>query len=163
MFGDALVDEVGGEKLVRLAESGALETYLSEQSLEGQLSGWMGMSKKLGALEIVTYHTTWAYFGKRFGISIPIHIEEKPGIAPSAKHRDAVVALVEEREIAAIVTTTFYDDRAVDYVAERTGTPVLVLPVEPSDEIGDRSYAGLIDHIFRKLSGLAGAGGDRSQ
>ncbi len=151
LFGASLVDKVGGDKLTRLAEDGTVFTYLSDRGLDRELGGWLAAAAPLRTKKVITYHKTWPYFAKRFGLGIPMQIEEKPGIAPSAQHRDAVIRLVEGGGISAIVSATFYDRRAADYIAERTGLTAVTLPIQPDAGKAGISYFDFIDYLIDTL------------
>jgi ABC-type Zn uptake system ZnuABC Zn-binding protein ZnuA len=151
LFGSELVGEVGGDKLTRLAEDGTLIGYLSERGLAAKLGGWLAAAAPLRGQKVVTYHKTWPYFARRFGLVVPIEIEEKPGISPSARHRDTVVELVKRDSVRAIVSAIFYDRRAADYVAERTQARVVELPIEPTPDHGGDSYLAFMEHLIDTL------------
>jgi ABC-type Zn uptake system ZnuABC Zn-binding protein ZnuA len=151
LFGGELVDEVGGDKLTRLAEDGTLIAYLSEHGLVAKLGGWLAAAEPLRGQKIVTYHKTWPYFARRFAMVVPIEIEEKPGIAPSARHRDAVVELMKRDGVRMIVSAIFYDGRAADYIAERTQARVVELPIEPIPDHGRESYLAFMGNLIDTL------------
>jgi zinc/manganese transport system substrate-binding protein len=88
---------------------------------------------------------------------VPIEIEEKPGIPPSARHRDEVVALIRDRGVRTILEEVFYDRSAADYLSKETAARVVVVPIDIGKDVGIESYTGLIDHILDEL--LASEGG----
>lgn len=155
MFGTKLVAEVGANKLNRLADAGNLDGYLAQHGLTEKLGGWLAKARPLRGAKIVTYHRTWSYFARRFGLQIVAEIEEKPGISPSAKHRDRVVSIARSEKARAIVLANFYERRAADYIGEQTGTPVVELAIEPSVESGGGSYIGFMDHLIERLLGAS--------
>jgi ABC-type Zn uptake system ZnuABC Zn-binding protein ZnuA len=158
LFGRELADEIGGAKLVRLASRGRLETYLGSRGLDGKLGGWLKKAEPLRGESFVTYHKTWVYFARRFGLEIPVEIEEKPGITPSARHRDHVIRVMKSRHVPMIVISRFYDRSAADYVSEETGAPVLSFPIDTGAVPGTETYFGLVDYILDGM--LAVVGGD---
>jgi hypothetical protein len=120
LFGEALVKEVGGRMLSRKARDGKLDDYLETRHLADKLGGWLAQARPLKGRPVVTYHKSWVYFAARFGLEIPIEIEEKPGIPPSARHRDAVVELIKKRGVKTILHEVFYDRGAAEYLAKQT-------------------------------------------
>jgi ABC-type Zn uptake system ZnuABC Zn-binding protein ZnuA len=161
LFGDALVKEVGGRMLTRKARDGKLDDYLESKHLTGKLGGWLLKARPLKQRPVVTYHKSWIYFAERFGLEIPIEIEEKPGIPPSARHRDAVVELIRKRGVKTILEEVFYDRGAADYMAKETGAHVVVVPIDVGEKVGAKGYFQLIDLFLDKLleseTGAAGA------
>jgi ABC-type Zn uptake system ZnuABC Zn-binding protein ZnuA len=157
LFGAELVDEVGGRMLTRQARKGALAQWLADKGLTSKLGGWLARARPLLDRPIVTYHKSWIYFADRFGFRVPIEIEEKPGIPPSARHRDEVVALIRDRGVRTILEEVFYDRSAADYLSKETAARVVVVPIDIGKDVGIESYTGLIDHILDEL--LASEGG----
>ena len=151
LYGRALVEQIGGPKLTRLAKQGRLDEYLTSKGLEEKLGGWLAKARPLRGRPIVTYHKSWAYFAARFGFAVPIEIEEKPGIQPSAKHRDAVVELMRAQGVRAILQEVFYERSAGDYLAEHTGAKVVVVPIDVGPEVGAADYFQMIDLILDRL------------
>ena len=151
LFGKELVDEVGGRKLVRLVSAGRLDDYLKARGLEGKLGGWFLKARPLKGTAFVTYHKTWIYLAHRFGMAIPVEIEEKPGITPSARHRDQVIRLMRSEGVKLIMLSSFYDRSAADYIARETGASVLMLPIDLHAVKGVDTYFDLIDYYIDKM------------
>jgi ABC-type Zn uptake system ZnuABC Zn-binding protein ZnuA len=151
MFGEDLVKEVGGRMLTRKARSGKLDEYLESGHLTDKLGGWLARARPLKGRPVVTYHKSWIYFTERFGLLVPIEIEEKPGIPPSARHRDAVVELIKKQGVKTILEEVFYDRGAADYLAKETGAHVVVVPIDVGEAVGAKGYLALIDMFLDKL------------
>jgi zinc/manganese transport system substrate-binding protein len=151
LFGRALVEEVGGGKLARLARQGRLDDYLAQKGLAGKVGGWSKQAEPLRGRPIVTYHKTAVYLAARFGFRVPIEIEEKPGIPPSARHRDRVLEILREQGVRTILQEIFYERSAAEYLAARSGANVVALPIDVGVEVGAKDYFALIDLILEKL------------
>jgi zinc/manganese transport system substrate-binding protein len=151
LFGAELVKNVGGRQLSRLARQGRLTEYLERQDLAGSLGGWLRKAEPLRGRPVVTYHKTSVYLADRFGFEVPVEIEEKPGIPPSARHRDHVLELMRERQVKTILQEIFYERSAADYLAEKTGAHVVVVPIDVGSEVGVKDYFELIDHVLGEL------------
>jgi ABC-type Zn uptake system ZnuABC Zn-binding protein ZnuA len=156
IYGQSLVDEIGGRKLNRLVSGGSLDDYLEARGLADKLGGWLSKAESLKGQRMVTYHKTWIYFARRFGLEIPVEIEEKPGITPSAKHRDRVIDLMKSADIKLIVISSFYDRSAADYIANETGALVLVFPIDLHAVDGVETYFDLIDYFLHEMLGIYG-------
>ena len=151
LFGPELVEQVGGRQLGRLARQGRLAEYLEREQLSGALGGWLKKAAVLRGRPVVTYHKTSAYLADRFGFTVPIEIEEKPGIPPSARHRDRVLEVLREQKIKTILQEVFYERSAADYLAEKTGAHVLIVPIDVGAKVGVPGYFELIDGILDQL------------
>ena len=151
LFGEALVKEVGGKQLTRRARDGKLASWLEDKGLADKLGGWLAKMRPLSGRPIVTFHKSWIYFAERFSLKIPIEIEEKPGIQPSARHRDAVVELIRAQKVKTILEEVFYDRSAADYLAKETGAHVVIVPIDVGPDVGVATYFEMIDHVVDEL------------
>ena len=151
LFGPDLVEQIGASKLQRLAMQDLLGEYLERKRLTGALGGWMARVAPLKGRPIVTYHKTWGYLADRFGFVIPIEIEEKPGIPPSARHRDRVLDLMREQSARVILMANFYSRKAPDYLADETGATVVAAHLDVAPDRGVFGYFELIDEVLSAL------------
>jgi ABC-type Zn uptake system ZnuABC Zn-binding protein ZnuA len=161
LFGEALVKEVGGKQLTRRARDGRLESWLKEKGLADKLGGWLKRAAPLAGRPIVTFHKSQIYFAQRFGLVIPIEIEEKPGIPPSARHRDAVVDLMKKQGVKTILEEIFYDRSAADYLARETGAHVVIVPIDVGADVGVPTYFDMIENELSKVLESEQAGASR--
>ncbi|MDZ7269015.1 MAG: metal ABC transporter substrate-binding protein [candidate division KSB1 bacterium] len=151
LFGAELLREVGAGKLTRLARQGSLHEFLAARQLSAKLGGWLAQAERLRGRKIVSYHKTWVYFARRFGLTVAIEIEEKPGIEPSARHRDRVIAVMKAEGIDTILIENFYPRAAADYIAAQTGARVVVVPIDVGPGTVAPNYFRLIDHLLASL------------
>ncbi|MBI3893408.1 MAG: zinc ABC transporter substrate-binding protein [Candidatus Wallbacteria bacterium] len=151
LFGKDLVDMVGGAKLDRMARSGELDGFL-QSNPSAKLGGWLGLLKPMRNKPIVMYHKNYSYFADRFKLEIAEYVEPKLGIPPSAKHMVDVVALIKARNVKVIGTQPFYDDRAPNLIASKTGAKVLVMPSTVNQVNGVATYIQLFDYVTSKLA-----------
>lgn len=151
LFGRRLVEELGAAKLERLAQRDGLEGYLERHELSEALGGWLAKARPLRGTKLVTYHKTWIYFTTRFGLEVPIEIEEKPGIPPSAKHRDAVLETMRREGVPIVLQAIFYNREAADWLAGRTDARVVVVPIDVGDRVGAPNYFSLLDLLLDRL------------
>lgn len=151
LFGPKLVAQVGGRQLARLARTGRLAEYLERQGLGGELGGWLEKARPLRGRPIVTYHKTNAYLAERFGFVVPMEIEERPGIPPSARHRDRLLELMRAQKVKTILQEVFYERSAADYLAEKTGAHAVIVPIDVGPEVGVEDYFALVERILDEL------------
>lgn len=151
LFGKELVEQVGGRQLARQARQGRLAEYLAREELDGKLGGWLKQAEALRGRPIVTYHKTCAYLAERFGFEVLVEIEEKPGIPPSARHRDQVLQRIRERKVKTILQELFFERSAADYLHEQTGIHVVAVPIDVGPEVGLDDYFALMDRILEQL------------
>ncbi len=131
LFGDQLVEILGGKTLTKIAERGTLYEFLEGQEYKGQpltayLGGWMKQAEPLRGIKIVTFHKNWGYFTDLFGIQVVEYMEPKPGIPPSPGHVTAVVQTMKEQDVRIVLAANYFDEAKVRTVSEQTGAvPVI--------------------------------------
>jgi zinc/manganese transport system substrate-binding protein len=152
-FGEDLVGFMGGDLLDRLARSGKLIEFLEAKGLSDRLGGWLAAAAPLRGQPVVFYHQSWAYFVSRFGLQVVGYVEDRPGIAPSAAHRDRLVAAMQSAGVHRVGVTVYYDDRLARVVGEAAGAAVVTLPgdVGATGDAGD--WFALIDTLIASFGG----------
>lgn len=124
MFGADLVKFMGGDLLTRLAQSNKLDEFLASKGLTARLGGWLQQGASLKGKPMVFYHQSWAYFVNRFGIKVVGYVEDRPGIPPTAAHRDQLLGLIKANNVKVIEVTSYYDDKIPMLLSQQTGAKV---------------------------------------
>ncbi len=127
-----------------------LENYIS--LLDKKILDWKSKMSKLNAANIITYHKSWTYFARRFGINILIELEPKPGIAPSAKHLAEVIKIAKNNDVKFILKEYFYPNKASDYVSKQTGIRTVSVPNDVIWTKESTTYINLMDEIINKIT-----------
>lgn len=156
LFGEKLVEMLGGETLCRLAEQDKLIPFLEEQKFKGKpliqyLGGWMKKMLPLRGTPIVTYHKNWIYFVKLFHLEEAATIEPKPGIPPSLKHVTNLINMMRERDIRIILAANYFDQQKVRTIADRTGAKAVIVPLYVGGAPGVDDYFKLVDYWTDRL------------
>lgn len=120
--------------------------------LDAKLAEWTARMAPLRGARIVTYHDSWPYFARRFGLEIIGHIEPKPGIPPSPGHLDQLMGMMRRERARAVVMEPYFSDQAPRFLAQQTGVPVVVLAPSVAPEIGVGDYFALFDHNIARLT-----------
>jgi len=152
MFGAALVGQCGGEALWQALVEKRLDAFLKERGASDKAGGWYAALRPHQGKTIVTYHRSWPYLAERFGLKADIQLEPKPGIPPSAKHLAEVVADVESRHAKVILQEPFFNTKAAEFVASKTGARVVIAPTMTGGSPEASSYLGMLDNVIAKLS-----------
>jgi zinc/manganese transport system substrate-binding protein len=151
LFGDQLVEFIGGETLCKMSEKGTLFPFLQEKEFRGKplidyLGGWLGDMLPLRGTAIVTYHKNWVYFVRLFGLEEAGTIEPKPGIPPSPQHVTDLVDLMRAREIKILLAANYFDEQKIRTVAGRVGAEPVIVPLYVGGIPGVDNYFMLVDH-----------------
>lgn len=120
--------------------------------LRRNLPAWTHMLEPYRGAKMVSYHATWSYFARRFGLRVVGYIEPKPGVPPTPAHVSDLVRLMKAEEVRAILIEPYYDKRIPELVARETGAKLLVLPTSVGGVKGTETYLDLISFVTRQLA-----------
>jgi len=143
---------------VRLAElSPGDEPYFQEnlsrfhEQIDKKMEEWKGKLAPYRGEKIATYHRSWIYLAKRFGLEAVCELEPKPGVPPSPGHLKHVIDVVRKNNIKIILNENFYSPKAAKFVAGETGAQVVILPVSVGGDKEANDYLTLIDTIIKRI------------
>jgi zinc/manganese transport system substrate-binding protein len=155
-FGDDLVRILTPAALFDLANSDRLIPFLQATKYQGQplwsrLGGWMKDALPLRGRQMVCYHKEYSYFSRRFGVDCVEYIEPKPGIPPTPRHVQDVIALMRAQHIPVLMAANFYSHDQVREVAERTGATAVIVPENTGGAPGVDTYFDLMNAWITQL------------
>jgi zinc/manganese transport system substrate-binding protein len=122
-----------------------------ERRIDAKMQQWSAQLAPFKAAKIASYHATFNYFHRRFGLSSIGYLEDRPGIPPSPAHLVDLIAQMKAQRVSVIFHESFYDHSTSDMVAARAGAKVLVLPTSVGAVPGTESYEKLIDYIVARV------------
>ncbi|NOY77328.1 MAG: zinc ABC transporter substrate-binding protein [Calditrichaeota bacterium] len=133
LFGEQLVQLMGGKMLTKLALSGNLISFLESKEYGGKklidyLGGWLKEGMSFRGQKIVTYHKGWIYFLKLFGLEEIGNVEPKPGIPPSPRHIEELVNEMRKSNVHVILSANYFDEAKVKRIAQKVGAVPVIVP-----------------------------------
>lgn len=140
------------EKLAVMYAEGKLEAFLKEQKDDGMLGGWWGMILPYRGSKVVGDHNLWAYFIRRFGITIAGFMEPKPGISPTTSHLQFLIERMKAEGIKTILSSPYFEIRYAQFVSKNTGAKIVPLAHQVGSRPGTDSYLNMIDYNVRELA-----------
>ena len=158
-LGTDLVNLLTAPVAYDLLNTDKLYEFLGQKQYQGKplldrLGGWMKQSQVFRGKEIACYHKEWAYFSNRYKVTCIEYIEAKPGIPPTPRHVQQVIALMKERKIPVLFASNYFDRNQIRQVAQRTGAQAVVVPENTGGAPGVNTYFDLMNTW---VSGLASA------
>ncbi len=161
LFGERLVQTVGGEALANLARQRKLHSFLQSQAIDGkpligQLGGWMAKAQPFRGKQIICYHKDLAYFEARFDVRCAEFVEAKPGIPPTPGHVARLIKLMKDQHINVLVAAEHFGKDKVDAVARRAGARAVVFPMAPGTVANVDDYFDLVDTWVARLASAFG-------
>jgi len=159
LFGDRLVELLGGSTLEQLAFNGTLFQFLQNQQYEGhplaqELGGWLKQGEPFRGKQLICYHKNWAYLENRFGLTCADYVEAKPGIPPTPGHVADLIQKMRTEHIDVLLAASYFDRNKVETVANRAGAKLVRVPMAPGVRPDMKDYFSLVDAW---VSGLAAA------
>jgi ABC-type Zn uptake system ZnuABC Zn-binding protein ZnuA len=100
---------------------------------------------KFRVKEVVTFHPSWVYFERRYGLKEAAVIETTPGREPSPRELVEIVDKIKKYRLKTIFAETTLPRKAADVIAREAGVKVLVLNPEGGE---GESYAGFMKNNF---------------
>jgi zinc/manganese transport system substrate-binding protein len=120
--------------------------------LERRMATWRSRMAPLQGQPVASYHESWEYFARRFGLEIAGTLEPKPGIPPSPSHLAALIDRMGARDVMLILKEPYYEDKNPQLVARETGARVVELPNQPQT---GQNYLQFMDALVDRVAAAA--------
>jgi ABC-type Zn uptake system ZnuABC Zn-binding protein ZnuA len=121
-------------------------------TIDAKLPEWQSLLGPARDRKVVTYHKNFDYFARRFGLEVVGTLEPKPGIPPSPAHLAALIPRMKAQDVRLIIAEPNRERQNPEFVAEKTGARLLLLPIMPGGE-DTVDYVALIDYDVRQVAG----------
>lgn len=157
-FEKQLLERLVGPELAGSRPAGELVAALERGTLSAQPDGWLGRTAAIRGTPTVEDHQAWVYFANRFGLELVATLEPRPGIAPTARHLQEVVSIVETRKARLILASPYFDPRHARWVEERTGASAAPMAHQVDSREGTGDYIETVEYNVRSVVGAAAVG-----
>jgi zinc/manganese transport system substrate-binding protein len=147
------------ERMAQLDPGGAAQYRERARAFRGRwraaTARWEQQSASLRGIPVVVYHTDLSYLLRWLGLREVGSLEAKPGLPPSPTHLSGLLKSLKSKPAKAVLRSAYNDPRAAQWLSERAGIPIVVLPytVGGSDKAGD--LFALYDATLSSLLKLA--------
>jgi len=118
------------------------------QRWEVAMEQWRSDHEQLKGKRYVVHHSSWLYLAQWLGMERAGTLEPKPGIPASSGHLAKLVGTMRAQPADVIIYADFQDDRAANWLSDKTGIPSTALPFSPDKQ------ESLIDWYRRLLDTL---------
>ena len=122
-------------------------------TLDDKLTAWAKQMEPFKGTKVVTYHKSFDYLLKRYGLELTGTLEPKPGIEPSPTHINALVPRMKSEGVKLILIEGFRSRRTAERVASETGAKLLVLPVSVGATPQVKDYFSLLEYDVSQIVG----------
>ena len=124
-----------------------------DQKLAARIAEWQTQAAPLRGAPIVIQHNVWAYLNNWLGLQPVAALEPKPGVPPTSSHLAGVLARLGTTPAKAIVVAAYEDPKAAQWLAARTGLPILTLPMTVGGNDRAVDLFSLYDSTIEQLLG----------
>jgi zinc/manganese transport system substrate-binding protein len=124
-----------------------------DREFAGRIAAWEAQAAPLRGMPIVVRHRLWPYLANWLGLQVVAALEPKPGVPPTSSHLAAVLAQLETTPARAIVVAAYEDPKPARWLAERTGLPVVILPMTVGGTPGATDLFSLYETTIQLLLG----------
>ena len=123
-----------------------------EVRLDAKLKEWSAALAPFAGRQIVTYHPTWRYFSRRFGLEANTFLEPKPGIPPSPPHLARVMEKMRAENIRVLLVEPYQPRKTAEAVAAHNNALVVDVCQFPGAIPGTSTYLELIDIVVQRVA-----------
>jgi zinc/manganese transport system substrate-binding protein len=133
------------------ANAAAFESRLADAE-----RAWQAQRALIKDKPVVAYHTSWKYLAEYTGMNIVGFMEPKPGVPPSPSHLAGLILQIKRTGARVIIMEPWYNRRDADFVADKTGATVLLLPPSVGG-LGRGKPADYVDLLRHNIGAIADA------
>ena len=101
---------------------------------------------------VVSYHDSWPYFYRAYGLVELGVIEDRPGVPPTPQHLAQLVRQMKEQRARVVVLESWYPPDTAAAVARQAGAKLVVVPQSPGAVRGTDDYLAHMEHVVTALA-----------
>ena len=127
--------------------------------LDAKIAEWEQEAAPLKGVKFISYHEEWTYFAKRFGLDYFGTVELRPGVDPTPRHVEELIAGMKAGRVPIVIREPQFPERVPRRIAEETGATMLMLPIMPGGVPHTDSYVQMMDYIVQTMAAAMKARG----
>ncbi len=115
------------------------------------IARWTAAGAPLKGVQVVVIHTDQRYLLNWLGMTQLATIEPKPGVPPSAGYLAELVTKLSADKPKMILRNAYNDPKAVEWLSQKIGTPVVLLPFSVGGTPEAKDLFSLFDDTLNRL------------
>jgi ABC-type Zn uptake system ZnuABC Zn-binding protein ZnuA len=124
-----------------------------EARAQTAIARWNELARPVAGSRAVSDHRLWSYFARRFRVDMVGTLEPKPGVPPTTRHLQELIAQMRAQDVHLLLSSAYYDPRHMRFVAEQTGARIATMAHEVGAQPGTDDYLAMVDYNVRQLVG----------
>ena len=125
------------------------------QRWEEATARWAKEAASLTGIPVVVHHRDLTYLLAWLGMREAGALEPKPGLPPSSAHLSQLLESLKRQPARAVLRSAYADPRPAQWLGERAGLPVIVLPFTVGGNEKARDLFALYEDTLARLRVLA--------
>jgi zinc/manganese transport system substrate-binding protein len=113
---------------------------------------WRDLLAPHRGVRVVSYHDSWPYFYRAYGLRELGVSEDRPGVPPSPQHLANLVRQMKEQQARVVVLESWYPPDTAAAVARLAGARLVVIPQSPGATRGTEDYIAHMDYLVTTLA-----------
>lgn len=113
---------------------------------------WEKEGASLRGKKVVCHHKSATYLLHWLGMTEIMNVEPKPGIPPSTGHLTELVARLKAEPADLIIRAAYNDPKATEWLAQRTGIPLVMVPYTVGGTPEAKDLFALFDDTLARLT-----------
>ncbi len=154
LVGEDVAGKVDASQLEELAiaiETNQFDAFPHLKEDPESLGGWLGALRPYTDTPVVGDHDLWPYLARRYGVRVLSYLEPKPGVPPTTPHLEQVIAQMKEANCRTILTVQYFEPKHAAFVAEATGSDIVLMANQPGGRPDTDSYLTFVNHNAKQL------------
>ena len=120
--------------------------------VEVRFQRWRELLAPYRGARVVSYHDSWPYFYRAYGLVELGVIEDRPGVPPTPQHLVSLVRQMKEQRARVVVLESWYPPESAAAVARLAGARLVVIPQSPGAVPGTGDYIAHMDYVVNALA-----------
>jgi ABC-type Zn uptake system ZnuABC Zn-binding protein ZnuA len=120
--------------------------------VESRFQRWRDVLAPYRGARVVSYHDSWPYFYRAYGLIELGVIEDRPGVPPTPQHLVSLVRQMKEQGARVVVLESWYPPDTAAAVARLAGAKLVVIPQSPGAVPGTGDYIAHMEHVVTALA-----------
>lgn len=151
----ARIAEAMTERMLQLDPGNAADYRMRaadfQQRWRAAVQRWEQQAARLKGVPLVVYHRDISYLIGWLGMREVGSLEPKPGIPPTPAHLAELLERMKREPAKAIVYSAYSSPKAGEFLAERSGIPLVMLPFTVGGSERAKDLFGLFDDSIGRL------------
>ena len=120
--------------------------------LDAKIVEWKTALESYKGTKFVSYHEHWPYFAARFGLVYYGTIELKPGVDPTPRHIENLIAAMKVDHVPLVVREPQFPEKVPALIAKDAGAKLVKLPIMPGGVPNTETYIAEMDYIVTTIA-----------